>query len=156
MKHKGIIEENHSHIETLGLVGDHGKTHYGENPFKLFFLLDWHWMIQERRVQWSISSSIQPRKNQLNNYAWDELNHANTQNSDWGAWNQLSLFVVNERKLQITGKQNPNIWSHIGRVVWVTEIIQLLPWARNPVTVVKISLWKARGCDSEALDASRI
>jgi len=28
-EHKGIIEEKHSHIETPGLVGDQGKTHYG-------------------------------------------------------------------------------------------------------------------------------
>jgi hypothetical protein len=42
VEHKGTIEEKHSHIETPGLVGDQGKTHYGENPFKFFFLLDCH------------------------------------------------------------------------------------------------------------------
>jgi len=42
VKHKGTIKEKHSHIETLGLVEDQGKTHSGETPFKLFFLLDCH------------------------------------------------------------------------------------------------------------------
>jgi len=37
VKHKGTIEEKHSHIEEPGLVGDNGKTHYSEDPFKLFF-----------------------------------------------------------------------------------------------------------------------
>jgi len=41
-EHKGTIEEKHSHIETPGLVRDQGKTHYVENPFKFFFLLDCH------------------------------------------------------------------------------------------------------------------
>jgi len=45
VEHKGTIEEKHSHIETLGLVGEQGKTHYGENHFKLFFLLDHYQMI---------------------------------------------------------------------------------------------------------------
>lgn len=39
-EHEGTIEENHSHIDTPGLVGDQDKTHYDENPFKIFFLLD--------------------------------------------------------------------------------------------------------------------
>ena len=37
-KHKGTIEEKHSHIETLGLVGDQGKTHYGK-PFQILLLI---------------------------------------------------------------------------------------------------------------------
>ena len=40
-EHKGTTEEKHSHIETPRFVGDQGKTHYEENPFK-FFLLDCH------------------------------------------------------------------------------------------------------------------
>lgn len=51
VEHKGTIEEKHSHIETLGLVGDQGKTHYGENPSKFFFLLDFHKMFRKERVQ---------------------------------------------------------------------------------------------------------
>ena len=51
MEHKGTIEEKHSHIETLGLIEDQGKPHYGENPFKFFFLLDYRQMIQQNRVQ---------------------------------------------------------------------------------------------------------
>lgn len=47
-KHKGTIEENHSHIETLGLVGDQRKTPQGGNPFKLFFLLDCHKIFNKR------------------------------------------------------------------------------------------------------------
>ena len=42
VEHKGTMKEKLSHIETPGLVGDKGKTHYGENPFKLFLLLDRH------------------------------------------------------------------------------------------------------------------
>ena len=38
VEHKGTIEENHAHIETPGLVRVQGKTHYGENPRKFFFL----------------------------------------------------------------------------------------------------------------------
>ena len=57
-KHKRTIEEKHAHKETLGLVGDQGKTHYGENPCKFFFS-DCHQMIQQKRVQWYISSSMQ-------------------------------------------------------------------------------------------------
>ena len=37
-EHKGTIEEKHAHIETPGMVGDQGKTNYGENPCKFFFL----------------------------------------------------------------------------------------------------------------------
>lgn len=37
VKHKGTIEEKHSHIGTPGLVEDEGKTHYDEDPFKLLF-----------------------------------------------------------------------------------------------------------------------
>jgi len=51
VKHKGTIEEKHSHIETPRLVEDQSKTHHGENPFKFYFLLDCHWMIQQKRVQ---------------------------------------------------------------------------------------------------------
>ena len=40
--HKGKIKETHLHIETPRLVEDWGKTHYGEKPFQLFFLLDSH------------------------------------------------------------------------------------------------------------------
>jgi len=49
-KHKGTIEEKHSHIETLGFVGDQGKTHYRENLCKFFFLLDFHKMFNKERV----------------------------------------------------------------------------------------------------------
>lgn len=34
MEQKGTIEEKHAHIETLELVGNKHKTHYGENPCK--------------------------------------------------------------------------------------------------------------------------
>ena len=42
VEHTRTIEEKHSYIATLGLVGDQGKTHYGEKPLKFFFLLDCH------------------------------------------------------------------------------------------------------------------
>ena len=50
-EHKGTIEEKHSHIETPGLERDQGKTHYGENPFKILLLLDYHKMFSKKRVQ---------------------------------------------------------------------------------------------------------
>ena len=48
-KHKGT-KENNSHIETPIFVRDQEKIHYGENPFKFFFFLDCHQMIQQNRV----------------------------------------------------------------------------------------------------------
>lgn len=35
IEHKGKIEEKISHKGTPGLVGGWGKSHCGENPFKL-------------------------------------------------------------------------------------------------------------------------
>lgn len=32
IEHNGNIEENNAHIETPGLIEDHDKTLYGENP----------------------------------------------------------------------------------------------------------------------------
>ena len=47
-KHKGTIEEEHSHIETPGLVGDQGKTPQRGKPFQVLIVIE---CFNKERVQ---------------------------------------------------------------------------------------------------------
>ena len=73
-------------------IEDQGKTHYRENPCKFFFFLDRHQMIQQKRVWWSISLSMQQNNWNIQNMT---LNMLVLKDLDPEDCNALSLTVVN-------------------------------------------------------------
>ena len=123
---KGTIEENSSHKGTRGLVRDHRKNHYGENPFKFFFLLYYHKMLNKEREREYNDPYIQPH-NYSTKYSKqhprDGHNNDNNQNPDSKSCDQLSMSAVNYQILWLTGKLNPTfnntqrVYIHVAKTL---------------------------------------
>lgn len=137
-EHKEKIEANHSHIETLGLVEDQGKTHYGEHIFKFFFLLNLHWMVQQKRAMIHIFIHTTIYQQQLNNI--HEMNptmlilkkmiqklvinfHCLRSNAEHCG--QLPNITVNWQKSRSTEKPNPRSQLHEESFVHAAKTLNL-------------------------------